>query len=466
MAPNPLRSIPSVNELLESPAIKAVVDRIHPGAVMATVRSVLDEVAAEMRSAAVERTWPSVSELAERISRRVFDGDAPDVKPAINATGVLFHPELGCPPLADDAVKAMVVAAGEYTLGPGPGAQRDSAGQSDCVERLLKNLTGAEAAFVAVSDVAATVLALTALAALAAGREVIVARAQLIQRGDHYRWPELAAAAGVALREVGAVNHLLPEDYARAITDRSAALAMVHPGSVAIVGGTAGATLEDVVSLGRHHALPVIHDLGPAGLFDLAPFGLAAAPVVSESIAAGADLVLFGHEMFGGPACGIIASRQTWVDRIRRSPMAGAFQPPPPTLAALAATLRLIETPEKAHRVIPVLQLATTSAENLKNRAERLAAQIGAASTVEIAEPAPTAGSLYPAPVIGAELPGWCVRIKPSGISVVRLAEALRSGAPAVVGLAEQDHLVLNLRSVLPRQDTALVEAIGAVAAR
>jgi L-seryl-tRNA(Ser) seleniumtransferase len=463
MSPNPLRSIPSVNELLESPAIKAVVDRIHPGAVMATVRSVLDEVAAEMRSAAVERTWPSVSELAERISRRVFDGDAPDVKPAINATGVLFHPELGCPPLADDAVKAMVVAAGEYTLGPGPGAQRDSAGQSDCVERLLKNLTGAEAAFVAVSDAAATVLA---LAALAAGREVIVARAQMIQRGDHYRWPELAAAAGVALREVGAVNHLLPEDYARAITDRSAALAVVHPGSVAVAGSTAVATLEDVVSLGRHHALPVVHDLGPAGLFDLAPFGLAAVPVVSQSIAAGADLVLFGHEMFGGPACGIIAGRQTWVDRIRRAAMAGAFQPPPPTLAALAATLRLIETPEKARRTIPVLQLATTSAENLKNRAERLAAQIGAAAAVESAEPAPTAGSLYPAPVIGAELPGWCVRIKPSGISVARLAEALRSGAPAVVGLAEQDHLVLNLRSVLPRQDTALVEAIGAVAAR
>jgi L-seryl-tRNA(Ser) seleniumtransferase len=243
-------------------------------------------------------------------------------------------------------------------------------------------------------------------------------------------------------------------------------MAVVHPGSVAVAGSTAVATLEDVVSLGRHHALPVVHDLGPAGLFDLAPFGLAAVPIVSQSIAAGADLVLFGHEMFGGPACGIIAGRQTWVDRIRRAAMTGAFQPPPPTLAALAATLRLIETPEKARRAIPVLQLATTSAENLKNRAERLAAQIGAASTVESAEPAPAAGSLYPAPIIGAELPGWCVRIKPSGISVARLAEALRSGAPAVVGLAEQEHLVLNLRSVLPRQDTALVEAIGAVAAR
>ena len=463
MAPNPLRSIPSVNELLESPAIKAVVDRIHPGAVMATVRSVLDEVAAEMRSAAVERTWPSVSELAERISRRVFDGDAPDVKPAINATGVLFHPELGCPPLADDAVKAMVVAAGEYTLGPGPGAERDSAGQSDCVERLLKNLTGAEAAFVAVSDAAATVLA---LAALAAGREVIVARAQMIRKGR----PLPLARVGRGRRSCPPRGRSRQPPPARGL----------RPGDHGPLGRAGGGSSGERRDRGEHGRGDARRrrQPGPPSCVAGRSRPRTGRPVRLGAVWPGRGAGrLREHRRRRGPRP--VRTRDVRRARLRnhrRPANVGGSNPP-------GGDGRGISTPTAdAGR-------AGRHASTDRDPGEGTSDNPGPAIGHDFGrEPQESGGAIgrpnrrrfhrrerrtrpggrvpVPAPIIGAELPGWCVRIKPSGISVARLAEALRSGAPAVVGLAEQEHLVLNLRSVLPRQDTALVEAIGAVAAR
>jgi L-seryl-tRNA(Ser) seleniumtransferase len=456
MSPNPLRNLPSVNELLENQALRAVVDRIHPGAVMATIRSVLDEVATEVHNAAAERTWPSVSELAERISRRVFDSTPPGARTAINATGIILHPDLGPPPLADDAVKAMVIAAGEYTLGPSDAAPSDFPPENSFVEGLLRELTGAEAAMVLHNDAAATLLV---LAAMAGGREAIAARGQLIDRGCRYHLLDLAAAADAAFREVGAVNRLCVDDYAGAIADRTALLLHVHPGSVEI-GGADAVTLEELVALGRQRQLPVVDDLGAAALFDLASFGLRSIPVVSRSVAAGVDAVLFGHELLGGPACGVIVGRRDWIEAIRRHPMAAVFRPEQPTLAALAATLRLARTPEQARRAIPLLQLATTSADNLQNRAERLAAQMTAAKTVKNAEAIAVPGTVRVSPGLGGEFAGWGVRLKPSGGSAARLAERLQKSEPAVIGQVEPDSLLLNLRSVLPRQDVALIDAV------
>lgn len=456
MSPSPLRNLPSVNELLESQALRAVVDRIHPGAVMATIRSVLDEVATEVHNAATERTWPSVSELAERISRRVFDSTPPGARTTINASGIILHPELGPPPLADDAVKAMVVAAGEYTLGPVDAAGSDFPPENTLAEKLLRELTGAEAAMVLHNGAAATLLA---LAALAGGREAIVARGQLVDRGRRYRLPDLATAADVALREVGAVNRLCVDDYGAAIGDKTALLLHIHPGGVDI-GGADEVTPGELVALGRQKQLPVVDDLGPAALFDLAPFGLGSIPVVSRSVAAGADVVLFGHELLGGPACGVIVGRRDWIELIRRHPMAAVFRPEQPALAALAATLQLARTPEQARRAIPLLQLATTSTDNLKNRAERLAAQLTAAKTVEKAEAVAIAGVVRLSPGLGGEIAGWGVRLKPSSGSAARLAERLRKNDPAVIGQIDPESLLLNLRSVLPRQDVALVDAV------
>ncbi len=344
MMPNPLRNLPSVRDLLESPPLKSLLERISHNAVVSTVRTVLDEVRHEVQTAAADRTLPSVSDLAERIARRVAESQSPVLLPVINATGALLHTELGRAPLADEAIAEMAAVARGYAS-----LEMDLAGggksrRHDAVEGLLRELTGAEAALVVNNNAGATLLA---LAALAAGREVIVSRGQLIEIGDNYRLPEVMAASGAVLREVGTTNHTRPDDYSEAIGPRTAALLLVHPSNLVAVGFAAGVTLEALVEVGRRYKLPVIHDVGSGAMFDLGPFGFEGEPVVGQSVKCGADLVLLsGDKLLGGPQCGILLGRKPLVEKIERHPLARTLRVGKLTLAALAATLRLYRDPE------------------------------------------------------------------------------------------------------------------------
>jgi len=461
MSPNPLRNIPSVNELLESPPLRGLVDKISHNLVVSTVRTVLDEVRAEVQTAAAEMTFPSVSDLADRIAKQIMRHESPSLRPVINATGILLHTGLGRSPLAEEAVEAVVAVARDYAsveldLATGQRSQRKVA-----VEGLLKELTGAEAAMVVNNNAGATMLALSALAA---GREVIVSRGQLIEIGGSFRLPNVMATSGAVLREVGTTNKTHLKDYEEAISEQTAALMLVHPGNFVVVGFTAEVEIADLVRLGHKHSLPVIHDIGSGALIDFSQFGFCGEPVAKESIQAGADLVLFsGDKLLGGPQCGIFVGSKVMVDKVQRHPMARALRVGKLTLAALAATLRLYRDPEKARRAIPLLHLLTTSAENLQNRAQRLAPQMAAAEAVEEAEAVSAATYLGGGSIPAQELSTWCVALKPSDMSVDRLATALRSGMPSVIGRVQQDRLLLDLRSVLPRQDAQLVDAVEAL---
>jgi len=367
MSPNPLRNIPSVGELLESPPLKALVDRINRNAVVSAVRTVLDEMRTEVQTAAAEMTLPNVPDLAERIARRIMESETPLLRPVVNATGILLHTGLGRSTLADEAIAEMTAVARDYAsveldLTSGRRSRRSLA-----VESLLKELTGAEAALVVNNNAGATMLT---LAALAATREVIVSRGQLIEIGGSYRLPEVMAASGAVLREVGSTNKTHLDDYARAIGEQTALLLLVHPSNFVVVGFTESVELPALVDLGRKHKLPVIHDIGSGALVDFNQFGFRGEPMAKESIHAGADIVLFsGDKLLGGPQCGIIAGRKALVEKIERHPLARALRGDKITLAALAATLRLYRDPEKARLSVPILHLLTTSAENLKNRA-------------------------------------------------------------------------------------------------
>lgn len=462
MSPNPLRNIPSVGELLESPPLKALVDRINRNAVVSAVRTVLDEMRTEVQTAAAEMTLPNVPDLAERIARRIMESETPLLRPVINATGILLHTGLGRSPLADVAIAEMTAVARDYAsvevdLPTGKRSRRSLA-----VENLLKELTGAEAALVVNNNAGATMLT---LAALAAGREVIVSRGQLIEIGGSYRLPEVMTASGALLREVGATNktHLL--DYARAIGEQTAAVLLVHPSNFVVVGFTESVELPALVDLGHKHKLPVIHDIGSGALVDFNQFGFRGEPMAKESIHAGADVVLFsGDKLLGGPQCGIIAGRKTLVEKIERHPLARALRVDKITLAALAATLRLYRDPEKARLSVPLLHLLTTSVENLKNRAERLAPQMAALkSVVSSAEAISDVTYLGGGSIPTQELSTWCVALRPAAWSVDRLAAALRTGTPAIVGRVREDRLLLDLRSVFPRQDTEMLSALEAL---
>jgi L-seryl-tRNA(Ser) seleniumtransferase len=459
MSPNPLRKIPSVSELLESPPLKALVDRINHNAVVSAVRTVLDEMRTEVQTAAAEMTLPNVPDLAERIARRIMESETPLLKPVINATGILLHTGLGRSPLADEAIAEMTAVARDYASVEMDLATGRRSRRSLAVENLLKELTGAEAALVVNNNAGATMLT---LAALAATREVIVSRGQLIEIGGSYRLPEVMAASGAVLREVGSTNKTHLADYARAIGEQTAVLLLVHPSNFVVVGFTESVELPALVDLGRKHKLPVIHDIGSGALVDFNQFGFRGEPMAKESIRDGADVVLFsGDKLLGGPQCGIIAGRKTLVEKIERHPLARALRVDKITLAALAATLRLYRDPEKARLSVPLLHLLTTSVENLKNRAERLAPQMAAVKTLvssadAISEVTYLGGGSIPT----QQLPTWCVALKPASWSVDRLAGALRTGTPGVVGRVREDRLLLDLRSVFPRQDAEMLCAL------
>lgn len=458
---NPLRNIPSVNELLESPPLRRLVGSVSRNVVVSGVRSFLDNLREEVQSATSDMRWPNSQELAQRIADWIQHDDRSSLRPVINATGILLHTGLGRAPLAKEAVQAIVdVATGyasvEVDLDSGERSQRVLA-----VKKLLKQLTGAEEAVVVNNNAGATMLTLTALAK---DREVVVSRGQLIEIGGSFRLPDVMAASGAKLREVGTTNKTRLADYEEAITGQTAALLRAHTSNFRIVGFTEEVPLAALVGLGRKYNLPVIDDIGSGALIDFAKYGVSGEPVASESVRTGADLVLFsGDKLLGGPQVGVIAGRKALVDIIARHPILRALRVDKMTLAALAATLRLYRDGDAAERGIPLLMLLSTSIENLKHRAERLAPQIAATAVVQRAEVIASTTYLGGGSLPMQEIATCCVAVTPRDQGVEWLSKALRQGAPAVMGRVQHDRFLLDLRSVFPHQDVQLVAAFEAL---
>ncbi|HUY91100.1 MAG TPA: L-seryl-tRNA(Sec) selenium transferase [Pirellulales bacterium] len=462
MATNPLRNIPSVNELLENPHLQALIEKVSRHAVVTRVRTILDDLRQEVQNAAADIKLPSVAELAENIAHRILQTERPSLRPVINATGVLLHTGLGRAPLAEEAIAEMAAVARDYAsveldLAGGRRSQRVEA-----VQDLLQELTGAEAALVVNNNAGATMLA---LAALAAGREVIVSRGQLIEIGGSYRLPDVMSASGAILREVGTTNKTRIADYEQAVCDQTGALLLVHPSNFVVAGFAESVSLAELVRLGRPHNLPVIHDIGSGALIDFAQFGFSDEPLAAASIKQGADLVLFsGDKLLGGPQCGILIGKRSHVETIARHPLTRALRVDKLTLAALAATLRLYRDPEQAKRSIPLLHFLSTPIENLKGRAERLAPQMAACQAIAKAEAVADTTYLGGGSVPTQQLATWCVALSPREMSVDKLAARLRAGKPAIVGRVRDERLYLDLRTIFPRQDLELVSAVQALA--
>lgn len=460
MANNPFRNIPSVNELLESPPLRHLVDRVSHHVVVSEVRSFLDNLRNDLQQKASETRIPAASELADRIAKWIVSDQRPRLAPVINGTGILLHTGLGRAPLAEQALQEICAIASGYCsleidLESGERSQRMQA-----VERMLTELTGAEAALVVNNNAAATLLA---LAGLAKGKEVIVSRGQLVEIGGSYRLPDVMEMSGAVLREVGTTNKTRNSDYERAIHDQTGALLRVHPSNYVIRGFTEQPSLADLVRLGQQHGLPVIDDIGSGALMDFAEFGLGGEPLVHASVRQGADLVLFsGDKLLGGPQCGILVGRSKWIELLTKHPLTRALRVDKLTLAALDATLRLYRDPIQARAQVPLLMLLSLTPENLKNRAERLAPQASACVAIQSAEAVPGTTYLGGGSVPTQELPTWCVALTPAGGSVDQLARRLRMGQPSVFGRIQQDRLLIDLRSVFPRQDLQIVAALQA----
>jgi L-seryl-tRNA(Ser) seleniumtransferase len=432
---NPLRELPSVDELLGRKELEAPAAAHGRGLVKAAARAALARAREDVKAGfqAGDLVQRTLAELEARLR--------PGLRRVLNATGVVVHTNLGRAPLAEAALERVrEVGAGysnlEYDLDAGGRGSRQ-----DHVAAGLRELTGAEAAVVVNNNAAAVLLA---LAALAEGREVIVSRGELIEIGDGFRIPDVLARSGATLVEVGTTNRTRLADYEAAVGDRTAAILRVHQSNFRLVGFTEQPRLRDLARLAGRHGLALVDDLGSGALAEVGD-----EPTPRASIAAGADVVTFsGDKLLGGPQAGIAVGRADLVERLRRHPLQRALRADKLTLAALEGTLLLHRT---GGSDVPVLRMLDEPAETVRARAERLAELTG--GTVEETVARPGGGSL---PL--TEIPSWACAVP------LELAEPLRRGDPPVIGIVRDDRLLLDCRTLTDAEAEEAAEAAEAVA--
>ncbi len=458
---NPLRNLPSVAQLLENPHLKKLSERLNHQVVVEGVRDFLGALRHRVNEKIEDVDIPSPADLAEKIAGWMTAQRRDQLRPVINGSGILLHTGLGRAPLAPAAVRAIGdVAAGycsvELELGTGQRGQR-----ANTVRQQLIDLTGCESAAIANNNAAATMLALSATAR---GREVIVSRGQLVEIGGSYRLPEVMECSGCILREVGTTNKTRAGDYEKAIGEQTGAILRVHPSNYQIVGFTESPDIEELVRIGHRRGILVIDDIGSGALLDFARYGLKDEPLARESVRLGADLVLFsGDKLVGGPQAGIIVGRQKYIRQIQENPLMRAMRVGKTTLAALSATLALHLNPERAEQEIPLLVMLATPLENLELRARKIAAQLNGTGEVRLAEAVPGHSMLGGGSLPGQTIPSWCVSLEPKNRSADPFAAALRNGEPAVLVRISQDRLLLDMRTIHPGQDVALINAFEAL---
>lgn len=456
--PAAFAELPSVHTLAEDAALAHLVERLARPTVVAGIRQVLESYRG--RIARGERPPVSRQQILGEVASLLESWQRPALGEAINGTGILLHTGLGRSPLSDRALEAIQQACRGYTpleidLTDGRRGRRSAA----VAERLVR-LTGAEDALVVNNNAAALLLALNTFAS---GRQAIVSRGELIEIGGSFRLPEVMSASGAQLREVGTTNKTRVSDYEAAIDESTAVLLKVHPSNYQVTGFTESTGIEALVELGRRRGVTVIHDIGSGAMMDLTDGDLADEPVARASVEAGADVVLFsGDKLLGGPQAGILVGRRECIEAMEHNPLTRPLRVGKLTLAALSATLAALEHPPQAIRELPLWQMATASRAQLLHRGGQIREAVlrrGARCEVEVIDSTAFLG--------GGTLPNRglesvAVAVRSAAVSDEELARRLRDGAPAVVGRLQNHRLLVDVRTVLPRQDEDLIAALGA----
>jgi L-seryl-tRNA(Ser) seleniumtransferase len=422
-----LRDLPAVDELARASDDPLAVE---------AARTVLARAREEIQAGS------EPSDLRARLHEQLADLRRPRLRRVLNATGVIVHTNLGRAPLAEAALERVrEVGRGysnlEYDLQAGARGSRQ-----DHVASVLRRLTGAEAALVVNNNAAAVLLA---LAAVAEGREVLVSRGELIEIGDGFRIPDVLARSGARLVEVGTTNRTRAADYEEAIGPETAVLLRVHQSNFRLVGFTELPSVADLARVADRHGLPLVDDLGSGVLGHVED-----EPSVADSLAAGADLVCFsGDKLLGGPQAGIVVGRAELVERLRGHPLQRAVRADKLTLAALEGTLGLYLDPERAARETPVLRMVGGSVEEIRGRADRLAALVDGEVEETVAR---VGGGALPL----AELPSYACAVEEE------LEAALRLGEPPVIGIVRDGRLLLDCRTLTDAEAEEVAAAVAA----
>jgi L-seryl-tRNA(Ser) seleniumtransferase len=461
-----LRQLPSVDGLLQACRHGNGTGNVPLVLLLEAARGVLERKRRQVLQATTDEALTAIDVRHEALQAEVAiwlkQAGQPHFRRIINATGVILHTNLGRALLSQAAVENVALLSShysnlEYDLERGQRGDRYAA-----VVGLLRRLTGAEEALVVNNNAAAVLLALQTLAA---GREVVVSRGELIEIGGSFRIPDIMRSSGALLHEVGTTNKTHLVDYQDAITERTALLLKVHTSNYRIVGFTETVPRESLVQLGNASQLPVMEDLGSGNLVDLSAYGLEQEPTVPEVVRAGVDVVTFsGDKLLGGPQAGILVGKKHYLELLKRHPLNRALRIDKMTLAALEATLRHYVDPRAAVQEIPTLQMITSPVQEVNRRARRLLRQVKTfiggdwAVTVQPDVSEVGAGAL---PL--TKIPTQAISVRSARMSATAIEQSFRRQDPAVLGRIQQDRFLLDMRMVQDHELPEVVEAFRQV---
>lgn len=453
-----LRHIPSYDRLSQDDKIRSLQQRYPHSIVLQWIRAATGDIRAEIDSGLIDRP----TEITQKIISRICDREqlyrGSKIRSVINATGIILHTNLGRAPLSDRAIRRMMDAAKsanvELNLHTG---KRNHRGQH-CVEQLCQ-LTGCEDAVLVNNCAAATILVLQAVAA---GKEVIISRGQLVEIGGGFRLPDVFRTAGVTIREVGTTNRTYVRDYESAMTESAAAVMRVHHSNYKLSGFVTEPSIAELVQMPHSPEIPIIDDLGSGWIGKQTGDSSQSAypdrqsePSISESISAGVDLTLFsGDKLLGGPQCGIVLGKKKWIEILRRHPLMRAMRLDKLTLAALEATLE-IHLEGSAGSELPIMQMLHCDSEQIRTRCEQVAEIIKPVTPCKVL---PCDSQLGGGSMPGQTLSSYAVQIRSK--SVHRLSHQLRTGSPAVQGRIANDSILFDLRTVPDSHTEQLAMAI------
>ena len=454
-----LSILPSVDRVLSDERVDVLTAHCDRAVLADLVRDAVSEIRHALLAGDRLPREELLDVIVADVRQRLEHTMAPRLAPVVNATGIILHTNLGRAPLAPAALEGITATAAGYSnvevdLESGQRGHRHL-----LVEDLLCQLTGAEAAAVVNNNAAAVLLTLNALGL---DRETVVSRGQLVEIGGSFRLPDMMQRSGAVMVEVGTTNRTHLADYENALCERTGLILIVHPSNYRVLGFTAEVPLADLVALGRQHGVPVVQDLGTGALIDLQPWGLPEEPMVSDSVAAGVDVVTFsGDKVLGGPQAGLIVGRSDAVEKIRSNPWMRALRCDKLTYAALEATLRLYLDRESLPANLPVLGMMTETTQTLQARAERmlggLADLLRQDWRIEVIQSVAQAGS---GSLPLEEIPSIAITVVPAGLSAGDLATRLRRCEPAILGYVRDDRLHLDMRTVTDDEVPVLVGAL------
>ena len=453
------RSIPKVDVLLENQDIVTLIENHHRDVVVDVIREEIDKLRNFIKeNDDVNLIETKINNLIENIKISTEKVYSYNIKKVINGTGTILHTNLGRAIISKkhaDYLSEVVTSYSnlEYNLEEGKRGERYSH-----FEKLICKITGAEAAMAVNNNAAAVMLVLSSMAA---EREVIVSRGELVEVGGKFRIPDVMKSSNAHLVEIGTTNKTHLEDYEDAISENTGAFLKVHTSNFKILGFTESVSIEELCKLGREKDIPVIEDIGSGVLIDLSEYGLEYEPTVQDSIKAGVDVVSFsGDKLLGGPQAGIIVGKKKYIDKMKKNPLTRAFRIDKFTATILEMIFHEYLNEEDAIKNIPVLSLITKDLKEIEKNANALFNKIEKLKDVADINVEDTLSQIGGGSLPAERIKSKSVTIMPKNISTQSLEAKLRAGKNPVVGRISEEKLILDMRTVLEDEIDILAQKL------